>query len=310
MFLKKKTNIKASNIAKFLGLKINFKDFKIQGVTPITDVKNFHISFLTDTINKKFNLSFEKRYNLSSLNKSSKIIIITDKKNSKKINCPKLITKNPRYDFQRIMNTFFVERKKNYIHSTAIIENKKLLGNNVNVGANTYIEKDVKIGKNTVILNNVVITGKVIIGSNCVIKSNTTIGSEGFGFSHDKNKYIHFPHIGGIKIGNGSWIGSNVSIERGSLDNTIVEEDVLIDDLVQIGHNVVIKKRSQITAGCILSGKCEIGSDCWLAPNASIDNNVKVGNNSIIGMGAVVRKNVNKKEVVVGNPARKIKNLK
>ena len=79
---------------------------------------------------------------------------------------------------------------------------------------------------------------------------------------------------------------------------------------MQIGHNVVIKKRSQITAGCILSGKCEIGSDCWLAPNASIDNNVKVGNNSIIGMGAVVRKNVNKKEVVVGNPARKIKNLK
>lgn len=309
MFSKIKINVKASQIAKFLGLKILFKDFNLEGVTSIENIKNNHVSFLTDIINKKFNLSQKKNYNLLSLRKLSKILIITDKKNAPKINCPKLITNNPRYDFQRVMNKFFILKQKNKIHPSSIIENKKLLGRNVNVGANSFIEKNVKIGDNTIILNNVVITGKVSIGSDCIIKSNTTIGSEGFGFSFNKNIYEHFAHIGGIKIGNKTWIGSNVSIEKGSLDDTIIENEVLIDDLVQIGHNVLIKKRSQITAGCILSGKCQIGSDCWLAPNASIDNNVLVGNNSIIGMGSVVRKNVKNREVVAGNPAKKIKNI-
>ena len=310
MFEKKEASVKASKIANFLGVEFKNKDFILKGVTSIENLKNSHISFFTDTINHKFKLKEKKESNFLKLEKYKNILIITDKKNEKKINCAKFVTNNPRYDFQRIMNNFFVKKNKNIIHSKAILENKKNIGKNVNIGANSFVERDVKIGNNTIILNNVVITGKVQIGSNCVIKSNTTIGSEGFGFSYEKSKYEHFPHVGGIKIGNRTWIGSNVSIEKGSLADTIISNDVLIDDLVQIGHNVKINERTQITAGCILSGKCQIGSDCWIAPNVSIDNNIIVGNNSIIGMGAVVRKNVGKKEVVVGNPAKKIKKLK
>jgi len=80
--------------------------------------------------------------------------------------------------------------------------------------------------------------------------------------------------------------------------------------LAKLGYNVIIKNRSQVTAGCILSGRCRIGSDCWISPNVSIDNNISVGNNSVIGMGSVIRKNINEKEVVAGNPAKKIKKLK
>lgn len=310
MFLKKNVKVKASKIAKFLGIKFKFKDFEVKGVGSIKNLKNFQISFLTDTINKKFNLKEKKNFDLSILKNRTNIIIITDRKNSHKISCMKFITENPRYDFQRVINKFFVKKIENKIHPTSIIEDKKSLSRNVNVGANTLIEKGVRIGKNTVILNNVVITGKVTIGSDCVIKSNSTIGSEGFGFAYDKNKYVHFPHIGGIKIGDRTWVGSNVSIEKGSLEDTVIESDVLIDDLVQIGHNVNIKKRTQITAGCVLSGRCYIGSDCWIAPNVSIDNNITVGNNSIIGMGSVIRHNVKEREVVAGNPARKIRKIK
>lgn len=310
MFEKINIKIKASKIAKNLDIKFNYKDFEIRGVAPIDKIKDHHIAFFTDTINKKFKLTEEKNFDLRKLSKFKNILIITDLKNSKKIKCKKLISKNPRFDFQKTMNNFFVKKKKNKIHSSSIIENKKNLGINVGVGANTFIEKNVKIGKNSTILNNVVITGKVSIGSNCVIKSNTTIGSEGFGFAYDKKKYVHFPHIGGVKIGNRVWIGSNVSIEKGSLEDTTIDDDVLIDDLVQIGHNVRINDRTQITAGCILSGKCRIGSDCWIAPNASIDNNVLIGNNSIVGMGSVVRKNVNKREMVAGVPAKVIKKIK
>lgn len=310
MFEKKNIKIKASKIAKSLSIKFNYKDFDIIGVASIDKIKNNHLSFYTDTINKKFKLTEKKKFKFKKLSKFKNILILTDLKNSKKIKYKKLISKNPRFDFQKIMSNFFVIKKKNKIHPSSIVENKKNLGDNVGIGTNTFIEKNVKIGKNSTILNNVVITGNVSIGSNCVIKSNTTIGSEGFGFAFDKKKYVHFPHIGGIKIGNRVWIGSNVSIEKGSLEDTIIEDDVLIDDLVQIGHNVKVNKRTQITAGCILSGKCIIGSDCWIAPNVSIDNNILIGNNSVIGMGSVVRKNVKEKEMVAGVPAKLIKKIK
>ena len=194
MFEKKEASIKASKIANFLGVKFKNKDFILKGVASIENLKSFHVSFFTDTINQKFKLKEKKEYNFSKLKKFKNIIIITDKKNEKKINCTKFVTNNPRYDFQRIMNKFFIKKNKNIIHHKAILENKKNIGKNVNIGANSFVEKNVKIGNNTIILNNVVITGKVKIGSNCVIKSNTTIGSEGFGFSYEK-KSMSISHM-------------------------------------------------------------------------------------------------------------------
>ena len=310
MFYKKKNNIKVSKISKYLRLRYKGKDFNIEGVTSLNKLKNNHITFFTEEVNRKFKLKEKNKFNFKKLKKYSNILVITDKINSKKIPCSKIISKNPRFDFQKISNKFFVIKKQNYIHSTSIIENPKNLGKNVNVGSNTFIEKNVKVGKNTIILSNVVITGEVIIGSNCVIKSNTTIGSEGFGFAYNNNKHIHFPHTGGIKIGKRVWIGSNVSIEKGSLDNTIISDGVLIDDLVQIGHNVKIGKGCQITAGSILSGRCKIRRDCWIAPNVSVDNNITIGYKSIVGMGSVVRKDVKSKSVIAGNPAKLLRILK
>jgi len=310
MFNKKKNKVKASTISKFLRLKYKGKDFYLEGVTSLNNLKRNHLIFYTEEINRKFRLKEKKNFNFSKLKKYINMLVITDKTNSKKIPISKIISDNPRFDFQKVLNKFFVIKNKNEIHSTAIIQNPKNLGKNVNVGANTFIEKDVKIGNNTTILNNVVITGEVIIGSNCVIKSNSTIGSEGFGFAYNNKRHIHFPHTGGIKIGKRVWIGSNVSIEKGSLENTLISDDVLIDDLVQIGHNVVIGKSCQITAGSILSGRCKIKRDCWIAPNVSVDNNITIGYKSIVGMGSVVRKDVKNKSVVAGNPAKLLRTLK
>ena len=125
MFIEKKTKIKASKIAKFLKLKLNFKDFYLNGASSINNIKNNKLYFLTDVINKKFSLIKEKTYNLKKLNGLMKVLVITDKKNSKKIHCPKLISKNPRYDFQKILNEFFLIKSKNLIHKSAIIKNKK-----------------------------------------------------------------------------------------------------------------------------------------------------------------------------------------
>ena len=310
MFKKIKKQVKLSKIAKFLGLKFSGRDFIIKGVTSLNNIKESHILFFTETINLKFDLKEKKKFSFSQLKKYSNIAVITDRKNINKITCQKLLSKNPRLDFEKVLNNFFVKKEEHKKHNRSFIEKGAKLGKNVGVGANTYIGKEVIIGHNTNILQNVVITGKVIIGANCVIKSNSTIGSEGFGFTRDGKKNFHFPHIGGISIGNRVWVGSNVSIEKGSLDTTIIEDDVVIDDLVQISHNVKVGRSSQITAGCIISGRAVIKEGCWLAPNASIDNAVIIGKKALIGMGSVVRKNVAENMIVVGNPAKELKRNK
>lgn len=313
MFETIKTSVPISKIAKFLRINYKGKDFNLKGVTSLNSLKSGYITFYTETSNLTFGLKEKRKFDFSIFKKYSNILVITDIESAKKIPCLKFLSKNPRLDFEKILNNFFVKRKKAGIHPTAIIEKGAIIGKNVSVGSNSYIERDVKVGNNSNILHNVVITGKVNIGSDCVIKSNSTIGSEGFGFTRDGNRNFHFPHVGKILIGNRVWIGSNSTVEKGSLDNTIIEDDVVIDDLVQISHNVKIGKSSQITAGCIISGRAIINDGCWLAPNVTVDNAVTIGKGALVGMGSVVRKNVDKYMVVAGNPAkilRKNKNKK
>ena len=83
-------------------------------------------------------------------------------------------------------------------------------------------------------------------------------------------------------IGDNVWIGSNCTVEKSQLDQTIIEDHVKIEDLVHISHNTVIRKFSQITVGAIICGRAKIGEDCWIAPNAVIDTGCEIGNNVLL----------------------------
>jgi len=161
------------------------------------------------------------------------------------------------------------------------------------------------IGDNVTISEYCVIRADVIIGNNVKIGSSTIIGGLGFGFSRDnKNKLHRFPHIGGVIIGDEVEIGSNTSIDRGSLSNTIIKNGVKIANLVHIAHNVIIGKDSLIIAHSVLCGSCIIGERTWIAPSVCVKNGIIIGNDVVVGMGAIVTKNIPDNESWIGNPAR------
>ena len=91
------------------------------------------------------------------------------------------------------------------------------------------------------------------------------------------------------------------------IDKTIIEDHVKIDDLVQIGHNAIIKKFSQIAAGTIISGRVKIGVGCWIAPNVVVDNGNEIGDNCLVGSLSLVKTNFPKNSIIVGSPARLLK---
>ena len=303
MYRFKKNKISVKEISAFLKRDYTGRDFDITSISSMNNIKNNSLLFYSDIINFKFKLKDNVNYDLKNLEKFKNIVLITTDEFKEKINVPVISSQNPRLDFQRVVMEFFSEdRFKPGIHKTAIIEKNTSVGSDVYIGPHCYIGNDVKIGKKTKIFANTCIYGKTEIGSGSIIESNTTIGSEGFSFSGDE--LFHFPHLGSIVIGNNVWIGSNCTVEKSQIDETVIEDDVKIDDLVQIGHNSIIKKHTQIAAGSIICGRVKIGTGCWVAPNVVIDNGYEIGDNCIIGASSLIRSNFPINSVIAGSPGK------
>jgi UDP-3-O-[3-hydroxymyristoyl] glucosamine N-acyltransferase len=149
---------------------------------------------------------------------------------------------------------------------------------------------------------------KILIGENCQIDETAKLGNEGFGFEPDENgDLIYFPHFGNVIIGNNVRIGSYSCVDRGNMHDTVIGDNVKIDNLVHIAHNVNIDKNTLIIAGSIVCGSVQIGKNCFIGANSTIKQKLKIGNNVIIGMGSVVTKDIPDNEVWAGNPAKFLK---
>jgi UDP-3-O-[3-hydroxymyristoyl] glucosamine N-acyltransferase len=303
MFQLRKNSVSIKIIAKFLQIDYNGPDFHVNSVCSLNNVKSNSLLFYSDLTNVK--VVNKIKYDLKKLEKFENIALITNANLRKKITTPILFSRDPRFDFYRVVMEFFSNDEfRNHIHKTAVVEKNAIIGKDVYIGAHCYIGNNVKIGDNTKILHNTCIYGKTEIGSNSVIKSNATIGSEGFGFIHTENDLFHLPHVGSIVIGDNVWIGANSTVEKSHIDETIIEDHVKIDDLVQIGHNTIIKRFTQITSGCIIVGRAHIGMNCWISPNSVIDIGCEIGDNCVVGTSSLVRSNFPKNSVIVGIPAR------
>lgn len=221
-----------------------------------------------------------------------------------------IITDNPHSIFFSILSKFFCNNQFDTIieeRNNSVIKTLEI-GKNVTIGNFCYIGKDVSIEDNVIIKNNVSIDGKVKIGKNTVIYSGVIIGEDGFGYYDDINNcHLRAPHLGGVIVGENVEIGANTCIAKGCLGDTIINDNVKIDNLCHIAHNVIIGKNSKITAMSMLAGSSVIGEDVWVAPCSAIKNQVVVGNNSLIGIGAVVINNIDENTIVAGVPAKFLK---
>jgi UDP-3-O-[3-hydroxymyristoyl] glucosamine N-acyltransferase len=219
-----------------------------------------------------------------------------------------LVVQNPKVCFSLISNQFFVTKTVPSISDKANIHEAAKIGNGVYIGPNSTIGK-VVVGANTRIMGNVWIGDGVEIGSNVIIQAGCVLGADGYGYIRDENKFpIQFPHIGGIIIEDFVDLGSNTSIDNGSLTPTIIGYGSKIDNLVHIGHNVKIGKCVYIAANSSIAGSSVIGdySELWLG--VSVADGINIGDNCSIGIGSVVIKNVESNKKCFGNPARVFSN--
>lgn len=260
--------------------------------------------------------------NMRFINESI-ILISNDVKmflDENKINIDKknvvIIVEKPRLEYAKILS-YILKKESEDACEYKLNEKGYVIGENVRLGKGTKIEPLVFIGHNCsigercIIKSGAKIRDNVSIGNDCIIKENSVIGDDGFGMERDeKGNPFRIPHLGGVVIGNNVEVGALVSIAQGTIEPTVIEDSVKIDDCVFIAHNCRVGKGSYIIANSEISGSVIIGENSWIGPNTSIINGVEVGSNVTIGIGSVVLRSVKDNEVVAGNPADTIKNLK
>lgn len=286
---------RASEIAKHVSADLIGKDLAINQARSLKSACSGSIVFLGSRISEA----------IARLNGLRNILCVTTAELAKDLSCSVIIHPSPRYAFCLVLQKFFAPELRASIHETACVAPDAVIGENVHIGPGCVIGKAVRIGSGTQLHSNVVVADDAVIGSDCVIKSNTTIGEEGFGFARDENGCpVHFPHVGGVRLGDRVVIGANCTVVRAALDMTVIENDVKTDDHVHIAHNCHVGARTLIAAGAVLSGNVSVGPEAWISPNCTIIDYGTVGEKAFVGLGAVVIDPVPPSETVVGNPAR------
>jgi UDP-3-O-[3-hydroxymyristoyl] glucosamine N-acyltransferase len=190
------------------------------------------------------------------------------------------------------------------IAAYCVIGDNVKLGKNVRLDAACVLSNDVVIGDNTHLCPGVKIYHKVTIGQGCLLHSGAVVGSDGFGNANDKGRWCKIYQLGAVTIGNDVEIGANTTIDRGALGNTILEDGVRLDNLVQIGHNVRIGAHTAI-AGCTgIAGSTDIGRHCMIGGAVGIAGHIKIADRVILTGKSAVGQSITKSGIYAsGFPA-------
>ncbi|MBT8287875.1 MAG: UDP-3-O-(3-hydroxymyristoyl)glucosamine N-acyltransferase [Flavobacteriaceae bacterium] len=191
-----------------------------------------------------------------------------------------------------------------YIGAFSYIGENVILGNNVKIYPNSYIGDNVHLGNNVVLFSGAKVYSDCIIGNDCVINSGAIIGADGFGFTpNEKGEYSKVPQTGNVIIEDYVDIGAGTTIDRATLGSTLIKRGVKLDNQIQIAHNVEIGKNTVIAAQTGIAGSTKIGENCQIGGQVGIVGHISIGNNVRIQAQSGIIRNVKDNEVLQGSPA-------
>lgn len=281
--------IKLSELAEKTGCRLHGEDCLIENVSDLDAAGEGDLAFI-------YNPKYLAK--LDSTNASAIIIKEVWLEECKK---PALIADNPRLAFVKAAQLLNPERRYQpgiaasaevaddvevpasaYIGPNVVIEAGVKLGDSVQIAANTVIGADVSIGADTVIHPNVSVGHGTKIGASCIIYSGTVIGSDGFGYEREGDHYLKVPQLGNVHIGDNVEIGANTAIDRGALRDTIINDGVKLDNLVQIAHNVEVGKHTVMSGHSGIAGSTKVGEYCVIGGGVGISDNIEVTDNVMI----------------------------
>ena len=187
------------------------------------------------------------------------------------------------------------------IGAHAVIETGAVLGDGVRIGTQCHVGAGVVVGAHTRLAPQVVLMHGTTVGERCLLHSGVVVGADGFGFAPHQGEWIKIEQLGGVVIGDDVEIGANTTIDRGAIDDTIIETGVKLDNQIQIAHNVRIGAHTAI-AGCVgIAGSTRIGRRCTVGGAAMIIGHLTIADDVSISSGTLVTKSIAQAGIYTGS---------
>jgi UDP-3-O-[3-hydroxymyristoyl] glucosamine N-acyltransferase len=178
------------------------------------------------------------------------------------------------------------------IHPSAVVDPAAQVDPQAMVGPLCVIEAGARIGAGTVLKSRVTVGADCVIGERCILHPGVVIGADGFGFAQNGEVWEKIEQLGAVRIGNDVEIGANTCIDRGALQDTVIEDGVKLDNLIQIGHNVRVGKNTAM-AGCVgVAGSATIGANCTIGGSAGILGHLRIADGVHISSFSLVTRSI------------------
>ena len=293
-------SFKLSQLATLLGAELEGDpDKEIIGINNLASALDDEISFIAREAYK------------SQLESTSAGVVICNSQTSGSYDGNKLVCQNPYLAYAKCTKLFKEKPSTKIgisnlasIASSSLVSDKASVGNFVTISEDTIIEDHVilmpgvfigkgsKVGKGTIVHANTSLYDSVEVGQGCIIHSGVVIGSDGLGFAQDNKKWVKIEHLGRVLIGSHVEIGSNSTIDRGSVGDTIIGDNVKIDNQVHIAHNVNVGSGTAIAGNSAIAGSTIIGKNCTLAGCSAVVDNIEIADEVHVTAMTLITKSI------------------
>jgi UDP-3-O-[3-hydroxymyristoyl] glucosamine N-acyltransferase len=286
-------------VAQFGGRVVGDAEVRVSQIGTLDSAVTGQIAFLA-------NAKYRKQ-----LEASGASAVILSEADADATELPRIVTRNPYSYFAKL--SAFLNPPRYYapgVHPSAVIGEGALISPLAHIGPNVVVGERVSIGAGTVVMAGcsigegaslgedtrlyprVVVYHGCEIGSHVIVHSGAVIGSDGFGMAWDDGHWLKIPQIGRVIIGDHVEIGANTTIDRGALDDTVIEEDVKLDNQIQVAHNVRIGAHTAI-AGCVgIAGSTRIGRYCRIGGAANIIGHLQIADQVEVSAGTMITKSI------------------
>lgn len=271
------------------------RDCMITGIATLHNAREGDLSFLANPRYRKY------------LNSTRASAVILSAASADECSVNALISEDPYSAYARAAAFLYPsEKTAAEIHPSAVLSEGACVPDSAFVGANVFIGEDVEIGErayigpgcvvekgacigaDTRLVANITVCRGVSIGMRNLIHPGVVLGADGFGIANDGGRWLKIPQIGTVRIGNDVELGANTTIDRGALEDTVIEDGVKIDNQVQIGHNTRVGEHSAIAGCCAIAGSVSIGRRCMIGGLSAIAGHLEIADDVVItGMSGI-----------------------
>ena len=266
---------------------IGNRSLQIEGIAPLESAQANQIAFLS-------NPRYQSQLHFT---KAGCVIVAPAMQDAAPQGLSLVVTENPYLYYARLTQLWRRHQRATNaigVHATAVVEPGAEVDPTATVGPLCVVERGARIGAHTVLKSRVTVGEDCHVGARCILHSGVVIGADGFGFAKDGNHWEKIEQLGAVRIGDDVEIGANTCIDRGALQDTLIEDGVKLDNLIQIGHNVRVGSNTAM-AGCVgVAGSATIGPNCTVGGGAVVLGHLTIAEGVHISAATVVTKSISK----------------